>query len=399
MLNGQHIKTILEDLLRAELANARAGDVAGVPPGPWSDDLTIDGDGLGSDSLERLRLAGAVNEMFHIHETGIEDSLLVERRFGDWVDLVARCWQSNPARLSFRTSGSTGKPKRCTHSFASLHAEVQEHATRLRPRRIFSAVPAHHIYGFLFTVLLPAEVGCPVLDIRRNLPPVDAFRPGDVIVAFPDHWHFMLRSLDHLPDVTGVTSTAPMPTDLACDLSANGLRRLVEIYGASETAGIAWRDDPHGPFQLLDHWAVADTVEIGGAARPLPLIGRDGRQVTTPDEVVLLTLRSFTVRRRADGAVQIGGVNVFPKHVAETLAQHPMIAQARVRPSQLDEGGRLKALIVPRDITAPVDELRRTVQDWMATHLTAAERPRSLTFAVCLPKGALGKDSDWSECE
>jgi hypothetical protein len=38
--------------------------------------------------------------------------------------------------------------------------------------------------------------------------------------------------------VIGVISTAPMPAELARDLCARGLARLLGIYGSSETAGI-----------------------------------------------------------------------------------------------------------------------------------------------------------------
>jgi acyl-CoA synthetase (AMP-forming)/AMP-acid ligase II len=59
--------------------------------------------------------------------------------------------------------------------------------------------------------------------------------------------------------------------------------------------------------------------------------------------------RSFHVLRRQDGAVQVGGINVFPSRVAEVLARHPLVAQASVRLAAPEQGGRLKALIVCKD--------------------------------------------------
>jgi 4-coumarate--CoA ligase len=389
-------------LLRAELSAARSGDASRLPPRPWPDDLPISDEGLGADSLEKYRLAAAVNEMFHIHEVGVEDTLLIEPRFGDWVNLALQCWAQSAQRITFRTSGSRGTPKRCTHRFQDLVTEAEEHAARLRPKRVLAAVPAHHIYGFIFTLLLPELACCPLVDIRHHLPALADFRSGDVIVSFPDHWEFLVRSMPCLPPVTGVSSTAPMPTALAHELRSNGLDRLIEVYGASETAGIAWRDDPSGPFHLLNRWAVADESHSGApaaTARPLCLVGQNGQTALTPDEAILVAPRSFILGRRPDGAVQVGGMNVFPEHVAAVLASHPMVAHARVRQATADEGGRLKALIVPHDTTAPADDLRQALYEWTKTGLTTAERPRSFTIASCLPKGLLGKDSDWSESE
>ena len=392
VLDRPSLRRVLEDLLRAEIALARGGAHAPLPPHPWHDDLPIGAGGLAADSLELLTLAGAVNEMFHVHDSALEDLLLARRRFGDWLDLLQQAWREAAGRISFRSSGSTGQPKRCTHAMDDLRAEVADHTARLRPSRVLSAVPAHHIYGFLFSVLLPLHAGCAVVDVRAQLPATAAWRPGDVLVSYPDHWRFLARSLDRLPAVTGVTSTAPMPGELARDLRARGLARLVEIYGASETAGIGWRDDPDAPFTLLPAWSAAAAAATEGV---LHLAGRDGRMAATPDVVAMAGARAFHVQRRCDGAVQVGGCNVYPARVALALEGHPLVAQARVRLAA--QGGRLKAVVVPRDPAADADAVRRELEDWIARHLPTPERPRSLVVAARLPVGALGKDGDWME--
>lgn len=68
---------VLESKLRAEISGSRRrpGQAADpLPCSPWSEDVHLfgdsSGDGLDCDSLERLWLAGAVNEMFHVHEIG-----------------------------------------------------------------------------------------------------------------------------------------------------------------------------------------------------------------------------------------------------------------------------------------------------------------------------------------
>jgi 4-coumarate--CoA ligase (photoactive yellow protein activation family) len=270
---------------------------------------------------------------------------------------------------------------------ADLLAEAHEHAARLQPGRILSAVPAHHIYGFIFTVLLPLLTGCDVVDIRKRLP-ADV-RPGDLIISFPDHWRYLSQSLETLPALVGVTSTAPMPPALAHDLRAHGLARLVEIYGSSETAGIGWRDHPDLPFRLLDIWTVAEAPDPEG----ILLLSRGDRIVATPDLVAMADPRCCHVVGRIDGAVQVGGVNVYPARVAAALATHPLVAEIRVRPAD----GRLKALVVPKPADADPDSVRRTLFTWIAANLPVAERPRSITVLPRLPTGALGKAQDWAE--
>jgi acyl-CoA synthetase (AMP-forming)/AMP-acid ligase II len=104
--------------------------------------------------------------------------------------------------------------------------------------------------------------------------------------------------------------------------------------------------------------------------------------------------RAFRVLRRLDGAVQDGGVNVIPDRIAEMLEQHPLVARAAVRLAP--DGGRLKALIVPAGEVAEA-VVQTALTAWIAANLSAAEQPRSLTFAAALPAGGYGKPADWQE--
>lgn len=112
-------------------------------------------------------------------------------------------------------------------------------------RRVLAAVPAHHMYGFLFTMPLPARLGCnDVIDICRMTPQAVAaiMQSGDLVVSHPAHWSLLARHANRLPPgLQGVTSTAPCPDALAIALEVMGLGRLMQMYGSSETAGIGTR--------------------------------------------------------------------------------------------------------------------------------------------------------------
>ena len=147
------LRRFLADLVADELTRARHGPLP--LPLPWPEALRFEAD-LDVDSLERLGLASAVAEALHLHESGIEDCLLARGTLGEWVDVAAEGLERFSGRITFRTSGSTGTPKSCQHAFDTLRQET-DHLASLFPGRlrILSAVPSHHIYGFLFTVLLP----------------------------------------------------------------------------------------------------------------------------------------------------------------------------------------------------------------------------------------------------
>ncbi len=96
-----------------------------------------------------------------------------------------------------------------------------------------------------------------------------------------------------------------------------------------------------------------------------------------------------------DAAVQVGGHNVYPSHVAARLREHPEVEAAAVRLMTPAEGDRLKAFVVPRRREACEDLLRRELSQWCHEHLTAPERPRAFSFGAELPTNEQAKPLDW----
>ena len=345
---------------------------------------------LGADSLDLMGAAASLADLLGFARAGMEDALLAQTTLPDWVGAARASLACDDSTLTFRTSGSSGAPKRCAHALADLWREAGELA-RLLPgrRRVLSAVPAHHIYGFLFTVLLPqaGEAALPVLDLRASSPAALAAQlaPGDLVVAHPDFWKQAAALAPRLPgDVMGVSSGAPCADPVARTLASCGLR-LLQVYGSSETAGVGWREEAGAPYRLLPYWrrgAQDDTIEREG--EPFPL----------QDRLEWLDGERFLPHGRIDQAVQVGGTNVYPAYVAEVLALHPGVRECVVRPMRPDEGARLKAFAVAGEGVAPA-ALREELNKWIAERLTPPERPAAFSFGPALPRGPGGKPADW----
>lgn len=270
-LSRRALARVLRSLLLAELRVARGRKgVTGAATNfaaDWDDDLPLGRGGLELDSLDFMSLAAAVNEMFHLHEVRSERDLLAGMRFGDWLDAVEAAWRDGVAHVTFTTSGSTGRPKRCVQTFAHLGTEVDALATRwMDSSRVIALAPAHHIYGFLFTALLPDRLAVPCLAAGEIGPARLAaeIRPGDLVVSFPESWAYLARSLPAWPaSVEGVVSTGPCPPDVIEELAERGLSRMTEVYGSSETAGIAWRGAPSDDYELMPQWDFAEPHRDG----------------------------------------------------------------------------------------------------------------------------------------
>ncbi|MDP2357458.1 MAG: AMP-binding protein [Beijerinckiaceae bacterium] len=317
-------------------------------------------------------------------------SLQVMTGLDNWICEARRSISSSTGDVGFRTSGSTGARKFTVHNFDALAQEIGCLSAVFSDRaRIVSLVPAHHIYGFLFTILLPLKLGVEVVDARSQAPATvhSMAKAGDLIVAFPDWWR-LLENATWPPDVEGSSSGAPCPVALAQAHRKNGLR-LVEVYGSTETGGVGWRDDATAPFRLLPYW------ERDGDDAVRKLVRGAMKRYALPDLVSWSGNAHLKPVARFDGAVQVGGVNVYPDAVRAALLAHPAVADAAVRLMRPDEGQRLKAFIVSRDAKTPTDELHHALEAWVAERLQPMERPRAFTFGASLPTNAMGKSADW----
>ncbi len=402
MLTRPALARVLQSLLTAELASASIRRRPSLPPAlmqPWPEELLLDDSetaeaALGCDSLDKLRLAAAVNEMFHLHEVDQEGGLLADLTFGAWLDRIEAIWRNGVCNLTFVTSGSTGKPKRCRHAFRQIEAEIAFLAHHWRDRRrIVAMVPAHHIYGFLFTAMLPDVLGIPCIDAFDMGPGAlsQALRSGDLVVTFPERWHWLDRSLAAWPaDVAGVVSTAPCPTGLIDSLITVGLSGMTEVYGSTETGGIATRGWPEETYRLMPQWRFASPC-IDEAPT---LDHRLGHSIQLMDAIHRTDETRFVLASRRDGMVQVGGVNVAPDLVAAKLRARPHVADAAVRLMRPEEGSRLKGYIV-LEAGADADAVAHQLQTWMRSSLKAAERATDLTFGTSLPRSVMGKALDW----
>jgi long-chain acyl-CoA synthetase len=387
----------VRDVLQAEMAQLRPGGWA-LPAAGWHAQLHWVHD-LGADSLELMSLATALADAVGLRSAQAADALYADLSVGAWQSVAGQSLNASGAALRFRTSGSTGAPKTCSHSLDILVQEMQTMARVVGPvKRIVSAVRCHHIYGFLFTVLLPQVMGrpdMPLLDLQGMAPLAlgERLQAGDLVIGFPDWWRMVARAqTEFAPGVVGVTSTAPCPDEVCQSLLDGGLSRLLHIYGSSETAGVGWRDWPAPHYNLHPFWQRLP-AQPQSLVRQLP--NGETLGVQLQDEITWLDEHRFMPGARVDGAVQIGGVNVHLAQVRRVLMTHPGVVDAVVRVHDFGGQPRLKAFLVSRD-GEQSDSLAGEVQRWASSRLAPAARPMHYRVGQALPVNAQGKPCDWA---
>jgi len=444
------LRRVIRDLIIAELAQLRRIDSLQLAHA-LQDEQRLGPEGFGMDSFEFMTVAGTLSSMFRLHRVGLEEYLPARPTVRQWAELLAEAINRGEHRaddpsgaIAFFSSGSTGRRTLHLHSRRTLASEVAFFAELIgRPERIFLTVPTHHIYGYLFGAMLPdyyarhaagsaadpaadpalaAALGAASASVPpRSVPellelrglalvrPSEAARgepgAGDLVIAFPTALEQLLAS-GRRPEAgaTVVTSTAPCPEYVASEVRCAGAR-LIEVYGSTETAGIGYREHDRAPYRLLpERSRYGDGLKL-----PLGPAGDDAvlKPTELPDLLEWVDDRHVRPIGRRDGAVQVGGVNVYPAKVERVLREHPEVKHAAVRASSHHSGRRLKAFVVPLETaptiagptsaptSGPTSELEQRLRSYVAGKLSAPERPAVYRFGAELPRNALGKLSDW----
>lgn len=342
-----------------------------------------------------LRAAGArVAEFFGLNA---EDGQRLGKMpsLEQWSQYLEGHVGPRPHVITFSTSGSTGTPKSVKRDYAHLEEDALCLTAMLpNAKRIVGLVPPHHIYGFIHTVLLPKALGLPRLDLRFQPPSsiLRALTSGDVVMGFPHIWKGCAETEEPIPpDVQGMTSTGPCPTEVIHALRRNGLKSMIEIYGSSENGAIAHRLSPEAPLTLMGTWRRVGTSHVERVNAP----AKHATPFSLQDVLNWVDETRFFIVGRRDNAVQVGGVNVYPSRVREVLLQAEVVEDCAVRLMRPEEGSRLKAFVVPRVGITPGHKLRDDLRTYLTHTLSAPEMPTSITFGPAIPKNDMGKETDW----
>ncbi len=202
-----------------------------------------------------LRLAGALPGGLQAAAEGV----------GKWRPL-----DPHAAQLVVHTSGSTGAPtalaKRLDQLFSEVHALESAFGERLGAAEVLATVSHQHVYGLLFRVLWPLARGR-VIHAQRieHLEGLGAaLGEAGLLVSSPAH----LKRLPPLqPDArlrAVFSSGGPLPDAAVPEARERLGHAPIEVFGSSETGGIAWRQGEHDAvhWQALPgvQWRIEDEV-------------------------------------------------------------------------------------------------------------------------------------------
>ena len=313
------------------------------------------------------------------------------------------CEDSN---IFMYTSGSTGTPKAVPQRMKEFEEDnafiISKWGQEFCSRHLVTTVSQHHIYGFLFGICLPFTLGVPFRRKRIEFP--EDFEKLDddryIIIATPAFLKRTVESKDRLPlDNTWIfTSGGAVSPELAVSTEKVFGFCPLEVYGSTETSGIAYRQQNKDnlvwtPFDNAKVWKGDD-----GCLRIISPYIKNPEGFATADLVEFTgDGQKFLLKGRSDSIVKIEEKRISMTEVENRLLESGLVADVKVIALSNDVRQYLAAAVVLNAEGKKKFEgtekylINRYFHDWLMKFFENVVLPKKWRFVDELPVDVQGK--------
>lgn len=326
------------------------------------------------------------------------------------------------------TSGTTAVPKGVELTFDNLVQNARsciQHIGLNADHVFLGIIPQFHTFGFTALTVVPLVLGATVTYLPRFTPSsvVSTIREQQVsvFIAIASLFGALAASRDTTAEDLAslqyvVSGGEPLSARAAERFEQRFGKRILEGYGMTETSPVVSLNTP-------------EAYRAGSVGRPLPgvtveAVDDDGNVLAPGEEGELVVgghgvMRGYrddaegTARTIRDGRVHtgdlgrvdadgfiyitgrikdliiVGGENVYPREVENTLLEHPAVVEAAVVGMADDVRGEVPVgfVILGEGAEATAEELREFCRGRLAGYKT----PRQIRIVPDLPRSPTGK--------
>ncbi|MCF0214854.1 MAG: AMP-binding protein [Fibrobacteraceae bacterium] len=303
------------------------------------------------------------------------------------------------------TSGTTGEPKAVFKRFIQLENELYElvkvYGSEYVDRNIYSTVNHHHIYGLLFTVFLPIAIGRPLCDKHFDVPEELSLLVDEkcVLVASPAYMKRLTSSVNQ-PIPFKVSPMVHSSGGALPEETAQKMFQLVgswpnEIYGSTETGGIAYRQQKDGasykPFEVCKM-----SIAENGCLNVKSNYILEPEGFTTGDLAQIYDDGRFLLKGRADNIVKIEEKRISLPEVENRIRQSGLVQDCRAVPMSGKRQYLAAAIVLNQQgkekfKDTPKLEINKFFRNHLAQFLEATVIPKKWRYLRELPQDSQGK--------
>ncbi len=275
------------------------------------------------------------------------------------------------SRLLFFTSGSSGFPVGAFKTTENLLAEVENLKKVLAKRkidRVVVTVPFVHIYGILAGLLLPLQLGDVCLVIKEDFLPYELLdevvEETTLVITTP----VFIKALAKLPvekaleNALFVSSTGPLSTDDVKAFQSRYKTHLIQLFGSTETGGIAYKIGED------TRWKPLDGVVVGSFEEKLSVMSpyisdyllkeriEELKQPYVTEDIVEIDKDGFILVGRSNKLIKIAGKRISAIQIENLLEEIPGVEKAIVELVHKKELLRSEQIVITLEAKRTIDK-------------------------------------------
>jgi acyl-coenzyme A synthetase/AMP-(fatty) acid ligase len=299
--------------------------------------------------------------------------------------------------VTLYTSGSTGQPKAVRKTIGNLFSEAMtlKYSLALTKGPLLASVPAYHLYGLTFSILLPWVMGVPMADEcplhTDEVSEAIAASNARILITVPVHLRALLVEKLTFSDLTVISSAGRLDEEIANQWHAHYGRDIIEIYGSSETGIIARRQQSSCML-----WKPFSGVNIAqnddGLLRVASsFIHQDEGPVFQTQDLVTMSDDGFQLHGRSDSIVKIAGRRISLLIIEQALMQCNGVVDAAVVAVPVQ--GHIRDMAIWAAVATDESEgvSVRGLRAHLASKLDTIKLPRRIAIVRKLPREQNGK--------
>ncbi|MBI5556870.1 MAG: AMP-binding protein [Deltaproteobacteria bacterium] len=302
--------------------------------------------------------------------------------------------------LKIFTGGSTGAPQVWAKTAENIFGEgfaLSRYFKVTEKDRIVATMPPYHIYGLLFSVLLPLVSSATVMAGTPSFPGeiADVIREqgATLLASIPAHYRALRgRNLADCPLRLAFSSAGMLDAEDNEAFYRDNKVGIAEVYGSTETGGIATRNRFLGethftPFPLVSWKIKDDRICVASPFLSPGLPREEDGFFMGGDRVKPCGTNGFILMGRIDGVSKVGGKRVDLEEVRAIIKKEPSVRDCVVIALPVAGGreSRLAALI--QGVAVDMDVIKKR----LAVSLESYALPRLIRIVRSIPVKENGK--------
>lgn len=312
---------------------------------------------------------------------------------------------SEQTKIFLFTSGSTGKPNAVPQRLKEFEEDnafvISKWYKEITSRKLVTTVSQHHIYGFLFGISLPFSCGTPFRRHRVEFPEEFEKMTDEsyIIIATPAFLKRTCESEEKLSmkNVWIFSSGGAVSPQLAEQCGKLFNFYPLEIYGSTETSGIAYRQQNKDGLE----WTPFDNAKLwlgdDGCLRIISPYIKNKEGFATSDLAEFKSDGKFILKGRSDSIVKIEEKRISLVEIENKLLESGYVNDVKVVAMQNEVRQYLAAAVVLNEKGKQKFQntekflINKFFHDYLIKYFENIVIPKKWRFAEKLPVDVQGK--------